>query len=290
MERFRNSDQMRAFMKKESKRLGIGIKNTYITFVAREFLKKLSRYDNGTILVKGSSAETTYLGGLVRGITDVDIASTRKIEFAAPTLRKLVEDDEDIRFSVERNVKRTPTGIYQIPFDASFDKMKQPLGVDFQDQYKRLIKKERRTMPKIFEGDEEFEITTPSFEEYLAEKLCIIVESNRPDILNTRLKDFYDIYQLHGGKYDSGKLTKYFKRMLELRGKIKMEDATTGYLDRNFVVNHDHIWESTKSKYDFLDSEIDLQGAVYYVRAVLREELHNNGQTTEPLQEIKKNR
>lgn len=290
MERFRNSNQIRAFMKKEAKRLNININNAYITFVAREFLEKLSRVDNGTILVKGSSAETAYLGGLVRGITDVDIASTRKIEFAAPMLRKLVEDDKDVKFSVERKVKKTPSGIYQIPFDATFDKMKQPLGVDFQDQYKRLIKKEKRIMPKIFEGDEEFEITTPSFEEYLAEKLCIILESNKPDLLNTRVKDFYDIYQLHGGKYDPDKLTRYFKRMLELRGKIKIEDASTSYLDRNFVMNHDHIWDSTKEKYDFLDSEIDLQGAVYYVRAVLREELHNNGQITEPLHEIRKKR
>jgi len=38
-------------------------------------------------------------------------------------------------------------------------------------------------MPVIFEGDEEFDILVPSFEEYLAEKLCIIVESNKSDVL-----------------------------------------------------------------------------------------------------------
>ena len=42
-------------------------------------------------------------------------------------------------------------------------------------------------------------------------------------------------------------------------------------------MNHNDIWKSTKEKYDFLDSEIDLYGAVYYTRAVLREELHKNG-------------
>ena len=77
-----------------------------------------------------------------------------------------------------------------------------------------------------------FVITTPSFEEYLAEKLCIILESNKTDVLNTRLKDFYDIYELHGGKYDVEKLTEYFKLMLALRAKIRIEDARTDYLDK----------------------------------------------------------
>ena len=36
-------------------------------------------------------------------------------------------------------------------------------------------------------------------------------------------------------------------------------------------------WDSTKEKYGFLDSEIDFYGAVYYTRALLREELHKNG-------------
>lgn len=277
MQQFKNTNQFRSFMKKEAVRLNLGIRNTYNTFVSRCFLEKLSKYNDGHILIKGSSSETAYLGRMVRGITDIDIATINGIEECVEIISRAIEDDSTMKFVLKGKPKITPTGIYKMSFDASIDKTKHTLGVDLQDNYKRLIEKEKRMMPPIFEGDQEFKILVPSFEEYLAEKLCIILESNKPDLLNTRVKDFYDIYQLHGGQYDPQKLTKYFKKMLRLRGKIKLQDATTEYLDKEFIMNHQDIWKSTKEKYDFIDSEIDLYGAVYYTRAVLREELQKNG-------------
>ena len=283
MDRFRNSDQFKAFIKKEAKRLNISVPNAYSTFISRSFLEKLSKRDvDKTILVKGSSAETSYLGELVRGITDVDLASTSSISLNIPVLRQMIDSDSsnDIQFHLNKKPSITKTGIYKFTFDADMDKVKNSLGVDFQDNYIRLIEKKYSVMPKIFDGDREFIMTTPSFEEYLAEKLCIILESNNPDMLNTRLKDFYDIYELHGGKYNPEKLTEYFKLMLALRAKIKMSDARTDYLDKNFIDNHKEIWDAVSKKYDFLDKEIDLGGAVYYTRAVLREYLQKNGVPT----------
>lgn len=284
MERFRNSEQFKAFIKKEAKRLNVSIPNAYSTFLSRSFLEKLSKKDTDkSILVKGSSAETSYLGELVRGITDVDLASTASIELNIPVLRMIINNEtiNDIKFSLNKKPSITKTGIYKFSYDADMDKVKNSLNVDFQDNYIRLIEKKYSVMPKIFDGDREFIMATPSFEEYIAEKLCIILESNKLDVLNTRLKDFYDIYELHGGKYDSEKLAEYFKIMLALRAKIRLQDATTDYLDKNFIENHNDIWDAVSKKYDFLDKEIDLGGAVYYTRAVLREYLQKNGITTD---------
>ena len=69
--------------------------------------------------------------------------------------------------------------------------------------------------------------------------------------------------------------------MLALRAKIRLQDATTDYLDKNFIESHNDIWNTVSKKYDFLDKEIDLGGAVYYTRAVLREYLQKNGITTD---------
>lgn len=279
MEQFKNANQMKSFMKKESNRLGISITNTYTTFLSRLFLERMSKYNTGNLLVKGSSAETAYLGKLVRGITDVDIASIGSFSVYEKIIQLIIESNKigEIGFTLSHEARKTPTGIYKTSLMAIFDRIKQPLSIDVQEKYDRLIEKKNIIMPKIFDGDDEFEIVVPSFEEYLAEKLCIIVESNKPDVLNTRVKDFYDIYQLHGGSYSPEKLSAYFRKMLILRGKISIESASTEYLDKNFVLNHNSIWNSTKEKYDFLDSEIDLFGAVYYTRAVLREELQKNG-------------
>jgi len=284
MERFRNSEQFKAFIKKEARRLNVSIPNAYSTFLSRSFLEKLSKKDTDkSILVKGSSAETSYLGELVRGITDVDLASTASIELNIPVLRMIINNEtiNDIKFSLNKKPSITKTGIYKFSYDADMDKVKNSLNVDFQDNYIRLIEKKYSVMPKIFDGDREFIMATPSFEEYIAEKLCIILESNKLDVLNTRLKDFYDIYELHGGKYDSEKLAEYFKIMLALRAKIRLQDATTDYLDKNFIESHNDIWNTVSKKYDFLDKEIDLGGAVYYTRAVLREYLQKNGITTD---------
>lgn len=279
MKEFKNSNQMKSFMKKESERLNISISNVYHTFVARKILEKISKANNNLILVKGSSAETIYLGSLVRGITDVDLAGLPGIDVNNDFLINILlnNNDEQIKFSLKKKPIITNTGIHKYSTEASFDVMRQDLNIDFQENYDRLIEKQTRVMPKIFEGDEEFEINVPSFEEYLAEKLCIIVESNKEDVLNTRVKDFYDIYQLHGGKYDYDKLTHYFGKMLKLRNKINLEDASTVHLNQKFIKEHKPVWESAKEKYDFLDHEIDLEGAVYYTRGVLREQLQKQG-------------
>lgn len=276
---FRNSDQMKAFMKKESRRLNISINNVYSTFIARTILERISKYNNQKVLIKGSSAEIAYLGRLVRAITDLDIATLDSLENSAEYLTDVFKhNDDNFDLSMRKKLIQTKTGIYKLAIDAKFDKINQHISMDIQDNYSRLIEPELRIMPKIFEGDELFYLYVPSFEEYLAEKLCIIVENNKSDVLNTRVKDFYDIYQLHGGMYDPDKLTRYFAKMLKLRGKVRIDKIDTLRFDGSFARLHQEVWDKTKKKYDFLDNEIGLEGAVYYSRAVIREQLQKCGQ------------
>lgn len=275
---FRNSDQLKAFLKKEARRLNINYNSVYTTFFARDFLSRLSKNDCNCILVKGSSAEIAYLGRLARAITDIDFASMEQYDDFKHIIVRMMTDNttSQIDYKLIRDAQRTKTGIIQLSISGMFGTIKQPLGIDIEENYHRLIKPEIRMMPAIFDEDKPFPIYTPSFEEYLSEKLCIIIESNNPALLNTRVKDFYDIYQLHGGKYDADKLTEYFGKMIALRGKITLEEADTRLLNPDFIASHSAIWESTKERYGFLDKEIDLAGAVYYTRGVLREQLQKN--------------
>ena len=276
---FKNKEQFKAFMRKEAARLNMSAPNTYHTFYSRLLLERISKEDNPNLLVKGSSAEMAYLGTLVRGITDVDLAGICDFNVNQEFVKKILlnNDGQQFSFNLNKAPFRTPTGIIKYSTGITFDNMKQDLSIDFQDNYNRLIEPEKRVVPTIFEGDEPFEINVPSFEEYLAEKLCIIVESNKTDVLNTRLKDFYDIYQLHGGKYDYEKLTCYFGIMLCLRNKIDINNASTLHLNQGFIEAHKHLWPSVSKRYDFFDKEIDLKGAVYYTRGVLREQLQKLG-------------
>lgn len=278
MQEFKNSDQFKSFMKHEAKRLNISVSNAYSTYISRTFLQKINKYYSSDIIIKGSSAEIAYLGRLVRAITDVDIATFNNFKVNKELIRAIKDKNDLFNYKLLRRIKKTKTGIYKISLQGTYGNINQHLGIDLQENYSRLIEPTTRIMPPIFEGDDPFEINVPSFEEYLAEKLCIIVESKKMNVLNTRVKDFYDIYELHGGKYDSDKLTDYFGKMLKLRKKIKIEKADTLNLNKDFIDDHQKVWESTRKKYDFIDREIDLEGAVYYTRAVLREQLQKNGQ------------
>lgn len=278
MQEFKNSDQFKSFMKYEAKRLNISVSNAYSTYISRTFLQKINKYYSSDIIIKGSSAEIAYLGRLVRAITDVDIATFNNFKVNKELIRAIKDKNDLFNYKLLRRIKKTKTGIYKISLQGTYGNINQHLGIDLQENYSRLIEPTTRIMPPIFEGDDPFEINVPSFEEYLAEKLCIIVESKKMNVLNTRVKDFYDIYELHGGKYDSDKLTDYFGKMLKLRKKIKIEKADTLNLNKDFIDDHQKVWESTRKKYDFIDREIDLEGAVYYTRAVLREQLQKNGQ------------
>lgn len=274
---FKNKNQFNAFLKKESERLNMGINETYITFFARDFLARLNNQDHKNyILVKGSSAELAYLERPVRAITDIDLAGLASYKKCKPIILDAMTDKalSPFDYTFIRDDHTTKTGIIKLSLAGHFNKTCQPIGIDFEEKYKRLITPEVRMMPAIFEGDEPFEVFVPSFEEYLAEKLCIIAESNRPEILNTRVKDFYDIFQLHGGKYSPDKLTEYFGIILKKRNKIDIKDIDTRLLNEEFIERHSALWDKIRKKYGFLDQEITLSGAVYYTRSVLREQLH----------------
>lgn len=283
MQKFTSINQMKSYMKKEARRLNMSVSSVYSTFVARCLLKRISKYNLEDILIKGSSAEIAYLGRVVRAITDIDLASLTSFESNIELLTNILEDEfpDQFKFQLSKEVTTTKTGIHKISLNANYETLKQNIGIDYQEHYNRLIEPEYRVMPAIFDGDDLFEVYVPSFEEYLAEKLCIIVESNKEDVLNTRVKDFYDIYQLHGGRYNPDKLTEYFKKMIELRGKVSFSQIKTLNLNEEFVHKHATVWDSTKKHYDFIDQEIDLAGAVYYTRAVIREQLQKNGKEME---------
>lgn len=277
---FKNSDQLNSYLKKEACRLHMNIKSVRSTFFARMFLEILSKVNYNEILCKGSTAELAYMGKLLRAITDIDLATKNNFSEGISTIASALNaNNNGILFDMPFPLKQTKTGIYKVTLRGNIGKTKEYLNIDFQEHYSRLIELERRIIPKIFEGDREFEIYLPSYEEHLAEKICIILESNDPNILNTRVKDFYDIYELHGGAYDPDKLTEYFKRMIQLRGKIKIEDADTTIFNKEFVEKHEGLWQEAIKKYEFIDKKIDLEGAVYYSRGVAREQLQKAGQT-----------
>lgn len=271
---FENDGKLKAFLKKESKRLGISINNTYNTFFSRLLLERISKLCYSELYVKGSFSELSHLDTMIRPVTDIDLVST--IYHNDPLIilyRAMYDSNEELYFELTDIPKRTKTGIYKIHITANFGKIKHPISIDFQELSNTIYEKDYKKINSIFKGDNYFYIYTPSFEEHLAEKLCIVTESNKDNVLNTRVKDFYDIYKLSGGKYDEDKLLYFFYHMLIDRNKMNIDKASTCFLDKQFIKKHNDMWNSMSKKYEFMDKSVDFQEAVYLTKDIIDKQI-----------------
>ena len=279
MNSFNNSASLKAYLNKESKRLNISIGNIYTTFFSRDLLYRLSKIDHSKdIIVKGSFAQFVHLEKVVRPITDIDLTSTINHHDPLILLDNAMCDkasDNDFAYILRGVPKRTNSGIIKIPISAKYEKINHPIGIDYRENHPCIYEKQVKIVPKIFSKDEEYEVVVPSMEETLAEKLYIIAVAKnlKEGVLNTRAKDFYDVYHLHGGSYDLDKFSYYFEKMINDYGLVSdINILNTDYLNNDFIEKHEGVWESNKKNYEFLDDDVDLKGAVYYTKSTLNEQ------------------
>lgn len=277
---FKNLDQNKAFIKKEAKRLGITTNAAYITYYSRQLLMRLSKINYGNLVVKGSFSQYVHLGSLSRPVLDIDLSSLNSHNKPLILLyRAIYESTDDIvTFDVSKLPYQTPNGVYklsvvakiQYPDDPHFISI--PIGVDFKENNPVIFETQYKQVLPLFQGDEKFYINTPSFEEHIAEKLYIVLHNKKQDVENTRVKDFYDIYKLHGKDYDADKFSLYFLTMLYMYGE-DISSITSEFLNKDYIKRHLEIWERMKKKYEFVDRELELDEAVYYTKAVLNEQI-----------------
>lgn len=276
---FRNLDQEKSFMKKESKRLGITSMATYTTYYARKLLEKLALINNGDLVVKGSFSQYVHLKELTRPVLDIDLSSTLSHHIPINILFAAIYDtfSNELTFDLSTTPRQTKNGVYKIPVVAKvkYEDAKEmviPVPIDFKDNNKVIFETQFKAVEPLFEGDQKFYINTPSFEEHIAEKLYIIAHNTREDIPNTRVKDFYDIYKLFGKNYDEDKFSLYFEAMVMMYG-MNLDDINADFLDKEFVKRHLELWEMIKEKYQFVDKEVELSEAVFFTKAVLSEQI-----------------
>lgn len=276
--KFKNLDQNKAFIKNEAKRLGISVNAAYVTYYSKDLLKRLAQINYGELVVKGSFSQFVHLGYLSRPVLDIDLSSKSNHNQSLILLYRSIYEstDEIITYDISKLPYQTPNGVYKIsivgkiqyPDDEKFIKI--PINVDFKEKNSVIFETQFKSVEPLFKGDERFFINTPSFEEHIAEKLYIITHNKREDVLNTRIKDFYDIYNLHGCDYDIDKFTLYFQMMLYLYGDDP-NNLTTDFLNNNYIKRHKEIWSRMQKKYEFTDQSLEIDEAVYYTKAVLAE-------------------
>ena len=281
MTNFRNDDQLKSYLKNEANRLGISSQNTYSTFFSRLLLERLSRESYDKLYVKGSFSLITHMptngnySKLIRPVTDIDIVSTEYHNDPLIALyRAVYESNDDISYELTGLPIQSETGMWKLKVNANFGKIVHPISIDFQEQSNTIYEVAHQEVKPIFLKDDSFKISTPTVEEHLAEKFCIVVEDVPDGMINTRVKDFYDIYKLLGGEYDEEKFIKYFNKMIIDRHKIAEDRITSRHLNGDYVKSHQQLWDNSSKRLEFLDKSVTLDEAVYTTRKVLRNTLN----------------
>ncbi len=273
---FYNQEKLKSYLRAEAIRLGINLPNTYNTFFARLLLERLAKVSGDKLLVCGSFSQLMHLESMIRPVTDVDLFSkVLSQNLVLDLFRKAFTGSiEDLYFVLKDNIVLSSTGMLSLKCDAHFGNIIHNVDVDVNISHPVFYEEQYKRVPNIFSTDSEYFFFVPSAEEHLAQKLCIVAETGVcSGKTNSRVKDLYDIYKMHGGSYDLQKFSLYFQRMLSDRGKIKFSDVTTEFLDSDYIEQNQAYWDRLSQKYDFLDKEITLAGAVFYTRAVLSEQL-----------------
>lgn len=274
MTNFDNSKQLDEFLTSESKRINLNKKNTYKMYFILDLLKRISKLnDSNKLVVKGSIVQLVYLQKLTRSVTDIDLTSSSDDVDSFLTIINAIDSDEGIVKYKNDHVKRTYTGTYKIPVIAKVDGVSEYVGIDYRENNPFIFEVKQKQVPRIFLGDEQFSINVPSLEETLAEKLCIVMECNDENAINTRIKDFYDIYTIYNGEIDLDKLTYYFEKLLVQRSNININMASTKHLSKSFIDRHISQWNEKKEVFEFQNKDINLDGAVYYTKSIIDCEL-----------------
>lgn len=279
---FRNLDQNKAYIKNEAKRLGISVNAAYSTYYSRILLEKLAAINFGTLVVKGSFSQYVHLNSLSRPVLDIDLSSKEGHRIPINLLFKAMYDEnnkhKEVKFDLSKVPRQTKNGVYKIPVIAKIKypnddrEIIVPVSVDYKENNEVIFETQFKGVEPLFQGEEKFFVNVPSFEEHIAEKLYIITHCKREDVLNTRVKDFYDIYKLHGKEYDSDKFSLYFQMMLLMYGE-DLFNVSSSFLNKDYIERHNELWNLMKKKYEFADQELELAEAVYYTKAVLNEQI-----------------
>jgi predicted nucleotidyltransferase component of viral defense system len=229
-------------------------------YVMERFLERvsLSPYRENLIL-KGGTLVSAMVGLNNRSTMDID-ATIKNLSLTVENARKIVEEVTSIRLEdrMEFEIIRAETimnddeysGV-RVMMDATLETMHTPLQIDFSTgdvitpgevEYSFRLMFEERTIS----------ILAYNMETVLAEKLETMITRGT---LNTRMRDFYDIYALTTTellKIDPTILRDAFFNTSKKRGStLVVSDAARILIEVGVSNEMISLWEKYQRKYDY---------------------------------------
>lgn len=256
----RNAAQLKGIIKNMSLEKGIkanAILQNYMLEVLLEYIAN-SKYKKNFIL-KGGMLISSIVGIANRTTMDID-ATVKGISLSEENLSSIFNEiiniklDERFSFVIKKIEKIREEDEYEgfrLAIESTFETIIVPLKVDISTGDKITPKEINYSFKSLFE-DKYIEILAYNIETILAEKFETILSRG---ILNTRARDFYDVYILLSlRKNDINQI--YLKKALDettqKRGSVDILNESIAIINKiKTNENMKNIWYKYTKKYDY---------------------------------------
>lgn len=251
-------DLIRNLSKEKSADAQILIRN----YMMERFLERisLSEYKDKFIL-KGDMLVAAMVGLDARSTMDID-ATVKGANVSVEDVENIIASilsvpiDDGVEFQTKSISEIMDEADYpgiRVSMDTLFDGVKTPLKIDISTG-DAITPREVQYNFKLMLEDRNISVWAYNLETVLAEKVETII---RRDVLNTRMRDFYDIYilnEIYGTTLDHKVLHNAIVATAKKRGtEDKIAEAKEIFLDVKQSNEMQKLWKSYQKKFSYAE-------------------------------------
>ena len=241
------------------------------------FLERLSKSEyKDKFVIKGGMLISALVGLDTRATMDLD-TTLRKLELTEEKVREAVgkicdtdlSDDISFRINSISPIRKDDVyGGYRVKMEALFEEMITPLSVDVSTGDIITPEAVEYEIGGIMDDSVRIKLWGYNIETALAEKVETILSR---DVLNTRPRDYYDVYILvRGQEYDLKTFQSALYATAEHRGSRERIEDWEPILDR-LASNSDlrNLWEKYRREF-YYAKDISFEETIEAVRKLLK--------------------
>ena len=254
------STQLKALVKNKSHGDNAKAMTLIRNFVMERFLERMSLSDySGNLILKGGLLVASMVGLDNRATMDID-TTIRNYDLSSEDAERMIEDiiavplDDGIHFiikSVESIMDEAEYPGIRFKLESSLDTMKTPLKIDISTN-DVITPGEVNYEYKLMFEDRSIPLLAYNLETVLAEKMETVLSRG---ILNTRMRDYYDLTILNVVKSDAinyADLAKALEATSRKRNSYELLSAAKHILEQiRLDTDLQEQWEIYQSKYDY---------------------------------------
>ncbi len=254
------SQQLKALVRNLSKGDSTKAQVLMSSYATERFLERVEKSPyRDNLILKGGALIASMIGIDKRSTIDID-TTIKNLPLSEDAARAMVEEiiairlDDNVTFSIKSVGTILDDADYpgvRIMMEASLDRIRIPMKLDFSTD-DVITPSELSYSYKLLFEDRSISILAYNTETILAEKMQTIIARGT---VNTRMRDFYDIYALTGSRLhliDTHVLQDAFINTSAKRSTNTGRDIMAEILFKISEASEmTKLWESYRRKYDY---------------------------------------